>query len=483
MVLILLVGFLLRIWYLGNASLWSDEVLTAIRAQAPFDEAINSLLRAGNQTPFYFMSLRLIPNYSEELLRLPSVLMGLIGIALVVFVGYKLYHNYDIALWAGAVLAVNPYHIWLSRTARPYAMLFMFSILASYFFLMLVRDQSSRKMWICFSAASLLAYFTHYTTIALPAAQFFFLVIYRKRTEPRFFKRWVGAQAAACVPVIIWLYIVSQHNVGIGPGRFPNPTLRDLPLTLWSMTTGFSGDVAWWIVPGLVVVALSLIFGVYYAVRERNVNQDNVYWALLVFVPLIPTFLLSAFAVSIYLDRYFMVFLPALIFLITMGWKRHSKEVMQIAMAVIILTGANEVMFELSTGSFQRDNWRSATEYVAENYEPGDGILFQWWFVQKAFLYYFEQDDRVDLDMLVLYETPDTTQFEASNRRVWAIYRNPHENVHRQGVMPNYDPFKPGRTDLGDWLYSRQDQIVEWRKFNGMTIVLLDMRGKAIAQR
>ena len=57
---------------------------------------------------------------------------------MMIFMVVQLYQDREMALWAGALMAVNPFHVWLSRTARPYTMIFLLALLASYFFLMLV---------------------------------------------------------------------------------------------------------------------------------------------------------------------------------------------------------------------------------------------------------------------------------------------------------------------------------------------------------
>ncbi len=169
-VLILLIGLVLRAWNLGGASLWTDEALTALRAQARITQSLDSLFSAGNQAPLYFLSLQFLPSYSEAMLRMPSVLMGLIGIAFIMFVAVRLYGNYDVALWAGALLAVNPYHVLLSRTARPYALMFVLALAASYLFLLLMRQPRSRVLWGSFILTNVIGYLTHYTFLALAAA-------------------------------------------------------------------------------------------------------------------------------------------------------------------------------------------------------------------------------------------------------------------------------------------------------------------------
>jgi uncharacterized membrane protein len=474
---IFLTAFVVRMWNLGYASLWSDEVLTAGRAHLPLSQSLSSILSAGNQTPTYFMLMRLFPNQSEDMLRLPSVLMGMISIALIMLIAIRLYRSYDLALWVGGLMVANPYHVWLSRTARSYMLLLVLSLAASYFFLRLARGHRSTRTWVAYGVFSMLAYLTHYTTIALPAAQFVFLFF--NRHEPNF-KRlsrfWVLVQGLSVLPVAAWLYIVSQNQVNVGEGRFPTPTISDIPLTFWNMTIGYDGNLRWYIVPGLMIVMLGLIYGMWFAFKERQRNPENFYWLLLVLCPLVPTFIISKLFVSFYLDRYFMAFLPGLIFLLPLGLRRNSEPLWRAAMIVIMVTGMQAILFSFTIGSHQRTNWRSASEYIASEIEPGDAILLQWGYTNQAFRYYFDPQLQpgVDPKFAILFDTPDTTQLERTSQRVWAVYRNPAEDPHVLGVMPDYNIFQPGVTDLGDWLTQRQQQVISVRKFNGVSVVLLE---------
>ena len=41
--------------------------------------------------------------------------------------------------------------------------------------------------------------------------------------------------------------------------------------------------------------------------------------------------------------------------------------------------------------------------------------------------------------------------------------------------MPEFDPFRPGQTALGDWLLAHRDQVVDLHEFNGVTVILVDL--------
>jgi hypothetical protein len=473
-VLILLVGFVLRVWNLGGASLWTDEVLTAFRAQTSLRTSLNSILASGNQTPLYFLSLRFWPNYTEILLRLPSALLGLLGIALLMFIIVRLYGNHELALWAGALLAVNPYHVLLSRTARPYALIFVLSLCASYSFLLLVQGRRTRMVWLVFVASSMTAYFAHYSALALFGAQYVFLVLARRR-DRRLLRCWLGAQMIAAIPILSWLYRLLQQPPGMASEWIPNPKLRDIPLTLWHMSIGYDGVLKWYLVPGLMIVALGLVFGLMSAVRDRKAASENYYWFWLIGVPLIPVFLVSALVISFYVDRYFMVFLPALIILVACGWMQHPRWIWQLALGVVVLTCAYNVASSFYTGGYRRAGWREVATYVTQDCQPGDSVILNRGNEKQAFLHYLDEEACPALDVVVLSDEPGIQPVEQAARRVWVLYRNPNEDVHRQGVMPDFDPFQPGLTHIGDWLIDRRDRVVDQHTFNGVKVMLLDV--------
>jgi mannosyltransferase len=478
-IVIMVVALALRTWNLGGASLWSDEALTALRAHAPLQESLASIMATGNQTPVYFWSLRLLPTSTEALLRLPSALLGLLGIALTIFIVIQLYHDREIALWAGALLAVNPFHVWLSRTARPYSLIFVLALLVSYFFLMLLHGNRSRTMWAGFVISSMVAFATHFTTVALFGAQYV-LFAFVLRQNHRLLRRWMVAQGIAAIPVLGWVYFSLREPIAVASEWIPKPTLRDIPLTIWNMALGYDGVFKWVMVPALMIVTLGLVFGMGYAIADRKPNRVNFYWFLLIVVPLFPVFFMSRF-VSIYVDRYFTVFLPALILLIVWGWTRHSPQVWRPALIVVIVTSLYTVLFAFHDGSFRRDDWRFAALDVAKGFQPGDAIMLEHGYDRVAFWYYYGTEDENSVPVraaqppiVVLKETLDTVPVERSADRLWVIYRNPNDDVHRMGEMPDFDPFDPTLSDMGRWLSKRRDQVIEQRAYNGVRVLLLD---------
>jgi predicted membrane-bound mannosyltransferase len=72
--MVMAVGAVLRLWNLGSANLWTDEAWTANRVHERLAESLANIMAVHNHGPAYFMLLRVFPNSTDALLRLPSAL-------------------------------------------------------------------------------------------------------------------------------------------------------------------------------------------------------------------------------------------------------------------------------------------------------------------------------------------------------------------------------------------------------------------------
>jgi hypothetical protein len=484
-VLIVLAGLGVRVWRLGEASLWDDESMTKLCAEAPLDQLAKRMERSGNsnQMPLYFVILHLFPTDTAFWLRLPSALMGVAGIVLAMYVTSRLYNNRSLILIVGVALALSPYHIWLSRTTRPYALLFLTALLVSYFFLVLLRDERSGWNWLGFVLSSMAAYLTHYYAVVLPVTQYIFLA-FVLRGKRRFLGQWVVAQSIAAIPAVVWIVTVLQRGmVSGGISWIKRPDLADPFLTVWNMTLDYRGTVPWYAVLGLVAVFAGLLPGLYDAVRERRTNQVNFYWFCLLVAPLSLTFVFSLVAsVSLYVDRYFMLFLPALIMLMAWGWTRLPRRAGALALSVVLVVGMSNVLTTLHDHTDERQAWRAAAQYVEDSYQPEDGFMMSSQVALLSFLNYF--DDFDVLGKVILFDVPDAGpdgapargEWEMPVRRIWVVYSRPNETAHNEGVFVNSDPFAVNDFPPSDWLIQRRDHIIARKDFNGVSVFLVDVQ-------
>jgi len=394
-------------------------------------------------------------------------------------VACHLYRDRSMALWVGALLAVSPFHVMLSRHARAYGLLFVLCLLASYTFLLLVRrkenDHAPRWLWAVFTVSSLAAYLTHYSAGALGVAQLVYIALYR-RGDRALQWRWVVAQTIASLPFVIWMGLLALNFESTYESGFTPPTLFNVPISFWNMVIGYDGAFVWWLLPGLISVAVGLLWGWRKAAQTWRDDPSHAYWLILTAVSVIPVVVIALTITPAYQDRYFTVFVPAIYLLLVWGWSqmptgRFGELVKHGGLTIILLTSLANSVLLFTEGDYQRADWASVNDVVSTNMAAGDGLLFERDHPEMVFDRYHTGADTSP--RLLLQDTPQTADFEANTERIWVIYRNPLESFHRQGAMPAFDPLDPELNIVGAWLADRESQIIETWAYQGVTVVLV----------
>jgi len=168
--IILFFGAFLRFYQLDKYSLWKDELFSVTRASRPLSFILSERLTGvlGIRAPFHhvFIHLALFFGKSEFIVRLPSVLFGVLTIFLIYELGKLVFKNQKVALVAAFLLTISPLHLEYSREARYYSYLIFLSTASILFFLKLV----SEKKWqwlILFSLVMVFSIATHPTALLM----------------------------------------------------------------------------------------------------------------------------------------------------------------------------------------------------------------------------------------------------------------------------------------------------------------------------
>ena len=166
------------------------------------------------------------------------------------------------------------------------------------------------------------------------------------------------------------------------------------------------------------------------------------------------TYTISATIVSFYVDRYFMMALPAVLFVMLYGFMQWPRLLRNGALAIVVGTALYMVLFSFHSGTYTRADWRGVADAVEERWQPGDVIVAERDNVRLAFERYFEPNEREATAHVTLLTGLDE-QAIGEPRRVWVLHRNPIEDVP-SGHNARLRPFKRGLSAIGDWLAERR---------------------------
>lgn len=141
----------LRFYGLEIQSLWTDELYSWSSAnRGSLYQVFDALLNVEQEVhpPGYFVLLHFVEEYfgeSEWVLRFPSAVAGVLSVLVIYLLGCRLYSQRE-GLIAALLMAVLWAPVYYSQEARAYLFLLLFTMLATYFWLSVVRalDHGSR---------------------------------------------------------------------------------------------------------------------------------------------------------------------------------------------------------------------------------------------------------------------------------------------------------------------------------------------------
>ncbi|MGE3170995.1 MAG: glycosyltransferase family 39 protein [Planctomycetota bacterium] len=155
---ITLVAAALRLWHIGDWSIWVDEAHTWRDVTMPLDDFAASA-RGWYPTSYlllrWLMEAGWLGQLTEGWLRLPFAFCGIVTVPLLALFGRRLVGR-RAALLAALLLAINPWHIYWSQNARAYVLVGLFAVAAAGSFWIGV-ERRSRPWYLVGVALALVA--------------------------------------------------------------------------------------------------------------------------------------------------------------------------------------------------------------------------------------------------------------------------------------------------------------------------------------
>lgn len=383
------VGAALRMWNLGAESLWQDEAWTWGLAQGNPKDLIFRLARFDAHPPLYYFLVQCWGqiSMSDGWIRMLSAVLGLAAIPAMYRLAFQL-GGLRAGLVAATLLTLSPYHVYYSREARSYALLFLLC-LVSLDLLLRLATAPSRKHWIAFAALTTAIPLTHYMGVFFIAGEVVLVgLLWRER--PAFLKEFVIASAGAFGLFLPWLPTAYVHVTTVSAGFWLTfPTLSEITFSMCSLVVSpfFMGTLGYWLAGAFYGVAMG-------SPRSRR----DVALLLLLLIPPVGELLVSLHRPLFYTQTFQYILIP-LIALIGLGLARLRPLPCAAACAALglaLLPGLYRTETQLV-----KEDWRGAVAWIAAGLQPQERIVVQPGFVGIGLERYGERAAWMDRIRLV----------------------------------------------------------------------------------
>ncbi len=470
-IVVIALGFALRLFHLDAQSFWYDEAMSAGIARGTMPQILRNDFYSPHP-PLYFAGLHywLAIGESDFAIRLLSAVLGVLGIAGIYSLGKVLFDDI-VGLVAAIITSVAPYMVFYSQEARMYTLLFLLSsmLLVSYVRML---HTNSRRWWLAYTISAVLSLYVHLFSALLLLSLHLHLFIHQTTGRKRWERLAItdGLLILAFAPRVA----ISLVQVGRVAGDFwiPRPSLAQL----FSAPYGFT--LSQFLSETLVPLAFALVLLLFIIThlqisRELARRGDNsaglnlLLWAF--WGPLLSTFIISQWR-SVYLERTLIVAVPALYLLFSWAAvrtrERYVNVVLLLLVGIFAISALHNWYFH---PDFGKPPFRTAADFLQDTADPGEPIvhtsdggflIFMHYAADcRNYLLTGDPEPAVPVETYRLFGGEIIAKEELSARRFWLVV-----------ALDNSIEFQK---DLVYW-FDGQHKLVETYDFGGINLRYYD---------
>ncbi len=394
---ILFFGLVLRLISI-NQSLWLDEAINlwAVKNLSFKTLAINYPI-GDFHPPLYHLILKVWVNIfgaTEIAARSPSIVLGVLSIIIVFLITRKLFET-KTALIASTLVATGPLHIYYSQEARMYMLASFLALLSIYFFISLLRNDKL-IYWVGFVVSTVLLLYTDYLPYLLLPTFIAYLFLNKSHIKNSTFKTFFPSFILIGIFTAPWIYVFKNQltsglSLAAASPAWANvvggSSLKDLALVFIKFNIGrisHTNDFAYFLMFAPVGFFSLLLLGISFF-RASHFRIFLWFWLL---IPVIAAFVIS-FVVPVFAYFRLIFLLPAFYILWasainTVNYKPLTRTLLFLALTINLFTSG---IYFLNP-KFQREDWKSASNFVKANSTEKTVVLFLSSFIPPPFEYY-----------------------------------------------------------------------------------------------
>jgi mannosyltransferase len=473
--LITVAAAVLRFHLLTVKSFWFDEGASVGIARLDWYNFLRILWRREANMALYYVLLRswLHLGSSEWFIRALSVLFALATIPAIYVVGRRMF-GWRAGLIASVLLGVNAFHVRYSQEARSYSLTVLLCVLSSLCFLQWLEWPTRRKR-LAFILVSALAVYAHFFAGLLLLAQWFSLYFLDEKPDSQEIKRTWLPLAIAVFPIFAFV-----AATGAGPLNWiQRPGLR----VLWQSALLMTGATGPALVLAYAAACITGFISIKFDWHRQRVTASQWryrYLALWLFFPVSLVLALSL-ARPLFVARYFIISLPALVLLAAAGLARIRRMwlLAPVLGAFLVLGYRGTADFYHQRLTSGTDNWRAATHYVLESAQPRDGAVFYVSMGRLSYDYYRSLGNVPGPEVLYPNHGPRITFLDFVEKPDYLQLQHAITEHSRVWFVISHSSLRSGRdrteSNLAE-LLGASGNIVEQHDFGGIGIVLYGIK-------
>lgn len=404
---VLLLGFGLRVWHLGDESIWHDEGWSIRAIHSPFGTP-------DDNTPYVYYTTghllwRMGAGDSPFALRYVSVLIGLVTVAVALRIGDGWFGRWG-GVTTGTLLAISPLLWEYAQEVRAYVAIPLIALLLLASLDAIIRHQPDqtvpRRLWAVVWITEVIGLYTHNLAVPLVAwAGLAASVVWLARHDWRKLSIWFALHISVGVVYIPWLLTQSPSGTTLNtPPEVGFPLVRDIWYSYFLPALPQVQQPEHTL--GINLAAIITVLGLLSLSWQRHWRG----WLIAsqaILVPMFSTALLLAAHIDFH-PRYFIAGTPAALLLLIAGVQSFSAKT-ALSGGIVVLAGIisyNSLHAINTTRTFQHDDFAAVAAYYATL--PADAVIIIPFDDEPALEYYFANEYDIQAQFLNIPLHSDT---------------------------------------------------------------------------
>jgi uncharacterized membrane protein len=426
---------------LDAKSLWIDEAISVYVANLGFADVWRFVSQEEMNMAVYHLVLHewMRIGTSENAVRALSVVFAVLTLPVLYSLGSRLFSR-RVGLTAAVLLALNPMFFSYAREARSYALTLLL-VTVSMLLLVHALQEPGRLVWVAYVVVSVLAVYSHLFAAFVLIAQAASLAL-----PPHERVSWRLIWPAAAIGLLLLPAALFIATADQGKTTDQGTSLGDV--------TGFFSWLAGGNRPLLALYGIAALGAVLAEARASPGLSAPRRWPIRLvlswlLVPLALALLVAVTIDPVFVFRYLLVVLPALLLLVARGINFAGRPAVAVAVLIIVSAVSSRAVLACHPGCTPTQDFRTATATILVNATPPDAFVFDPRYLKIAFVYYADgHEDAHRCRTPFCSGDADHPQIVSADRRVWLLIDDgdPNTDQHRDDLLDQR--FRPARSTM-----------------------------------